>query len=445
VCFVPCTIKTHPDGNRAYGKQRDTGAVVTDHKFTGQKLDGTGLQYYNARYYDPAIGVFISPDAVVPDATNVFDYNRYMYVAGNPLRLTDSSGHFWDTVADVVSIGYDIYEISQNGLTWETGGALAADVAGAAVPFMPAPGACLRWCDDVAQYSDEAWEGAQNGWNATKRFFGYGDEAAQYGDDAAAAAKAGADCLTNSFSGDTLVMTAGGAKPIAELVEGDLVLAYNEATGKVGPYPIVDTISHIDPEIVLLTIDGELIETTAEHPFYEMESAPWLAVGALQGRWTDAIDLQAGDLVWQADGTSGVVQAVEIVARQQRMYNLTVDVAHTFFVGRGQWLVHNDCWTATGSLTNTENALSHWNKHKGEFPQLNNSLEYVREAQKFLSDPPSTALVGARGNGDIVIYDPASNVFAVGLSDGTPRTMFAPDPSKHGFASNLEYFYAQLK
>jgi len=78
---------------RAYGKQRDTGAVVTDHKFTGQKLDGTGLQYYNARYYDPAMGVFISPDAVVPDATNVFDYNRYMYVRGNPLKLVDASGH----------------------------------------------------------------------------------------------------------------------------------------------------------------------------------------------------------------------------------------------------------------------------------------------------------------------------------------------------------------
>ena len=25
------------------------------------------------------------------------------------------------------------------------------------------------------------------------------------------------------------------------------------------------------------------------------------------------------------------------------MYNLTVDTAHTFFVGKGQWLVHNAC------------------------------------------------------------------------------------------------------
>lgn len=86
------------------------------------------------------------------------------------------------------------------------------------------------------------------------------------------------------------------------------------------------------------------LETTAEHPFYELESAPWLAVGQTEGRWTDAIELQAGDWVWKADGTSGVVQAVAVVQIPQRMYNLTVDVAHTFFVGQQQWLVHNSCF-----------------------------------------------------------------------------------------------------
>ena len=48
----------------------------------------------NARYYDPVTGQFVSPDTLVPDATNLFDYNRYMYVRGNPLRYTDPSGHF---------------------------------------------------------------------------------------------------------------------------------------------------------------------------------------------------------------------------------------------------------------------------------------------------------------------------------------------------------------
>jgi pyocin large subunit-like protein len=128
------------------------------------------------------------------------------------------------------------------------------------------------------------------------------------------------------------------------------------------------------------------------------------------------------------------------------MYNLSVAEAHTFFVGHGQWLVHNaECWKATGTLSSTENAPTHWNKHKSDFPHLNNSLEYVHEVNKFLTEPPEMALIKARSNGDIVIYDPVSNIFAVGLSDGTPRTMFVPEPAKHGYATNLEYFYAQLK
>ena len=227
---------------------------MTDHKFTSQKLDSTGLYYYNSRYYDPEIGQFISPDSLVPDPSHLFAYNRYMYVAGNPLRLTDSSGHFWETVADVVSVGYDVYDIYQNGLTWSSGGALVVDVAGAAIPFVPSAGTCVRWCDDAWQYGSKAagWVGdkADEGWQAAKSAMGWSDEAAS-------AAKAGADCLVNSFSADTLVMTPSGLKPIAELTEGELVLAYNEATGEMGAYPIVDTISHVDPEIVLLTLDGD--------------------------------------------------------------------------------------------------------------------------------------------------------------------------------------------
>jgi RHS repeat-associated protein len=77
----------------AYGKDRHpTGTVPTDNRFTGQKEDATGLVYMNARYYDPVLGQFVSPDTLVPDATNLFDYNRYMYVRGNPLKFTDPTG-----------------------------------------------------------------------------------------------------------------------------------------------------------------------------------------------------------------------------------------------------------------------------------------------------------------------------------------------------------------
>ncbi|MCB0141243.1 MAG: RHS repeat-associated core domain-containing protein, partial [Caldilineaceae bacterium] len=68
-------------------------SLATDRQFTGQKYDVTGLHYYNARYFDDHIGQFVSPDSMVPDGTNLFDWNRYMYVRGRPLNANDPSGH----------------------------------------------------------------------------------------------------------------------------------------------------------------------------------------------------------------------------------------------------------------------------------------------------------------------------------------------------------------
>jgi len=56
-------------------------------------LDGTGLYYYNARYYDPTIGRFISADTIVPNPTHAQALNRYSYCLNNPLRYIDPSGH----------------------------------------------------------------------------------------------------------------------------------------------------------------------------------------------------------------------------------------------------------------------------------------------------------------------------------------------------------------
>ncbi len=62
--------------------------------YTGhQEMPSLDLINMNARLYDPVLGRFISADSLVPDATNWDDYNRYMYVRGNPMRYTDPSGH----------------------------------------------------------------------------------------------------------------------------------------------------------------------------------------------------------------------------------------------------------------------------------------------------------------------------------------------------------------
>lgn len=111
---------------------------------------------------------------------------------------------------------------------------------------------------------------------------------------------------------------------------GDKVLAYNAATGQTDEYPITAVLVHTDAVITDLTIDGEPIETTPQHPFYTQERG-----------WVDAGDLQVGEHIRTADWDYGTVESVKNVQQTQPMYNLTVDEAHTFFVGDGQWLVHN--------------------------------------------------------------------------------------------------------
>ena len=77
-----------------YGSSRYTDQVMpTDYNFTGQRLDSqTGLLYYNARYYDPVSGRFISSDMV---QNNTKGMDSYAYVGDNPVVRTDPSGKCW--------------------------------------------------------------------------------------------------------------------------------------------------------------------------------------------------------------------------------------------------------------------------------------------------------------------------------------------------------------
>ncbi|MFO0701150.1 MAG: RHS repeat-associated core domain-containing protein [Nitrospira sp.] len=68
--------------------------VNTAYKYTGQMRDAsTGLLYYHARYYDPHLGRFISPDSIVSNLRVPQDLNRYAYARNNPMLYTDPSGH----------------------------------------------------------------------------------------------------------------------------------------------------------------------------------------------------------------------------------------------------------------------------------------------------------------------------------------------------------------
>jgi RHS repeat-associated protein len=86
-----------------WGKtSRNEGNGDPERRFTGQILDPeSGLYYYGARYYDPELARFISPDPIVPSPGDPQSLNRYSYVRNNPVKYIDPTGHsFWSAIGN---------------------------------------------------------------------------------------------------------------------------------------------------------------------------------------------------------------------------------------------------------------------------------------------------------------------------------------------------------
>lgn len=125
-----------------WGEIRHTeGTSPTEYGYTGQMQEGD-IYFYNARWYDPAIGSFMQPDTIVPlqvQGTQAFD--RYAYVNNNPLRYSDPSGYracddYYGSGCNVISLPSPnpIFNVSVCGLG---DSALFCGQTGANVPLSP--------------------------------------------------------------------------------------------------------------------------------------------------------------------------------------------------------------------------------------------------------------------------------------------------------------------
>jgi RHS repeat-associated protein len=81
----------------------ETGATEPGYAFTGREWDPeTGLHYYRARYFDPAVGRFISEDPLSPaylarvggltTGRLATDASSYVYAGNRPTTYTDPLG-----------------------------------------------------------------------------------------------------------------------------------------------------------------------------------------------------------------------------------------------------------------------------------------------------------------------------------------------------------------
>ncbi|MGI8553119.1 MAG: RHS repeat-associated core domain-containing protein, partial [Dehalococcoidia bacterium] len=77
-----------------FGAARSGSTLSSTMGYAGQQTDPeTGFSYLRARYYNPALGRFLSADTTLPNAPGTQGYNLYAYVANNPTTWADLNGH----------------------------------------------------------------------------------------------------------------------------------------------------------------------------------------------------------------------------------------------------------------------------------------------------------------------------------------------------------------
>ncbi|WP_336784643.1 S8 family serine peptidase [Paenibacillus sp. MMO-177] len=140
----------------------------------------------------------------------------------------------------------------------------------------------------------------------------------------------------NCFTAGTKVTTPDGEVSIENIKVGDLVLSKDPIT-EVTAYKSVEQVFQKDiDESWKITVGGEIITTTSEHPFWIVDKG-----------WVLAKDLTIGDQFETYDGSKIFVEKIENIQEHNVVYNFAVQDFHTYYVTNLKILTHNAaCLTA---------------------------------------------------------------------------------------------------
>lgn len=155
---------------------------------------------------------------------------------------------------------------------------------------------------------------------------------AQVGINALAIFTAGMTSTMKCFVAGTLVMTAAGLVAIECIRAGDRVISTDPDTMERAEKTVLETYVRETNEVVHLTINGEVITSTLDHPFY-VQDAGFVSAG----------DLYIGDKLLDAEGNTLLVEDMkaEKLSEPVKVYNFQVEEFHTYHITKSSVLVHN--------------------------------------------------------------------------------------------------------
>ncbi|CDG36522.1 hypothetical protein CTHBC1_1914 [Acetivibrio thermocellus BC1] len=208
------------------------------------------------------------------------------------------------------------------------------------------------------------------------------------------------------FVAGTLILTATGLVAIENIKAGDKVIATNPETFEVAEKTVLETYVRETTELLHLRINGEVIKTTFEHPFYVKD------VG-----FVEAGKLQVGDKLVDSRGNVLVLEGkrLEITDKPVKVYNFKVDNFHTYHVGENRVLVHNANKYVKGTskteiIGKPHASAQHQAFTMDEVNKLSSTGEfskiYINKSLKTAgfngTQKPDIIAVGKNGNGHIV-------------------------------------------
>jgi RHS repeat-associated protein len=131
-----------PFGEMAASEGKRTNAL----RYAGEQWDSdAGLLYLRARWYDPSVGRFTTPDPFPGFVVLPQTQNPYVYVNNNPINLTDPSGEVVPIPVVVIDVGIVV---------------IVVVVAWGGYTFYVSPNAAKNraaFANDVCQVAGGAW------------------------------------------------------------------------------------------------------------------------------------------------------------------------------------------------------------------------------------------------------------------------------------------------